>query len=164
MKIGPKFSAFDIIAKGLRIQKKRMDLVAENLANAETTKTASGGPYKRKFLTVHAGDFKIPVPKLGEVQTIKLETTSNEHISIPAQPEAETERQEMSMQTRVDNTPGELVYMPDNPDADENGYVQMPNVNVINEMVDMIAATRGFEANVTAFNGAKQIAKDSLEI
>ncbi len=164
MKIGPKFTAFNIIAKGLRIQKKRMDLVAENLANAETTKTASGGPYKRKFLTVHAGDFKIPIPKMGERQTIMLETTSSEHIKNPIEPEAETEKPELSLQTREDNTPGELVYMPDHPDADENGYVQMPNVNVINEMVDMIAATRGFEANVTAFNGAKQIAKDSLEI
>jgi len=164
MKIGPKFSAFDIIAKGLRIQKKRMDLVAENLANVETTKTASGGPYKRKFLTVHADDSKIMTPKLLNSQTIVLETTSSEHILTPEQPEEKTNNVEFSLQTKTDNTPGELVYMPDHPDADEEGYVQMPNVNVINEMVDMIAATRGFEANVTAFNGAKQIAKDSLEI
>ncbi len=164
MKIGPKFSSFDIIAKGLRIEKKRMDLVAENLANAETTKTASGGPYKRKYLTVHASDFKIPGQNVGEQQTISLETTSADHIRIPAKPESETQESELSLQTQTDNTPGEMVYMPEHPDADENGYVQMPNVNVITEMVDMIAASRGFEANVTAFNGAKQIAKDSLEI
>ncbi len=164
MKIGPKFSAFNIIAKGLRIQKKRMDLIAENLANAETTKTSDGGPYKRKYLTVYAKDFKIPGMNPGEQQTISLETTSQEHIKIPAQPITETKETELSFQTKVDNTPGEMVYMPDHPDADKNGYVQMPNVNVITEMVDMIAASRGFEANVTAFNGAKQIAKDSMEI
>ena len=64
----------------------------------------------------------------------------------------------------VDNSEGELVYMPDHPDANEDGYVHMPNVNVITEMVDMISASRSFEANLTAFNAAKQIAKDSLEI
>ena len=64
----------------------------------------------------------------------------------------------------VDNSEGELVYMPDHPDANEEGYVNMPNVNVITEMVDMISASRSFEANLTAFNAAKQIAKDSLEI
>ena len=164
MKIGPKFTAFNIIAKGLRIQKKRMDLVAENLANAETTKTASGGPYKRKFLTVHAGDFKIPIPKMGEKQTIMLETTSSEHIKNPVEPEAETEKSEFSLQTREDNTPGELVYMPDHPDADENGYVKMPNVNVLREMVDLINAQRAYEANVSAFNAVKMMANSALQI
>jgi len=164
MKIGPKFSAFDIIAKGLRIQKKRMDLVAENLANAETTKTASGGPYKRKFLIVHAGDFKINVPKLGETQTIKLETTSNEHISTPALPEVETEKTEMSMQTRTDNTPGELVYMPDHPDADKNGIVRLPNVNLMEQMVDLMEAQRAYEANLSALDTAKSMAVKALEL
>ena len=66
--------------------------------------------------------------------------------------------------TGEDKAHGELVYMPDHPDANAEGYVELPNVNVINEMVDMIAASRSFEANLTAFNSAKQIAKDSLEI
>ena len=64
----------------------------------------------------------------------------------------------------TDNEKGELVYMPDHPDANKDGYVEMPNVNVVTEMVDMISASRSFEANLTAFNAAKQIAKDSLEI
>jgi flagellar basal-body rod protein FlgC len=67
----------------------------------------------------------------------------------------------MKKQTRKK---GELIYMPDHPDADQNGYVKMSNVNVINEMVDMIAASRSYEANLTAFNSSKQMAKDSLDI
>ena len=63
-----------------------------------------------------------------------------------------------------DQSVGDIVYMPDSPDADENGYVQMSNVNIITEMVDMIAASRSYEANLTALNSSKQIAKDSLEI
>ena len=63
-----------------------------------------------------------------------------------------------------DSTPGQLVYMPDHPDADEKGYVMMPNVNVVTEMVDMISATHSYEANLTVFNSSKQIAKDSLDI
>jgi flagellar basal-body rod protein FlgC len=63
-----------------------------------------------------------------------------------------------------DNAPERLVYNPEHPDADENGYVHMPNVNIIVEMVDMISATRAYEANATAFNASKNIAKDALEI
>ena len=163
MKIGPKFSAFNIISKGLRIQKKRMDLIAENIANSETTKTADGGPYKRKFLVVRQKDFKLYSNDF-EQNTIKLETTSKDHIKFPDKIEKSDEENIVSLKTQTDNTPGEKVYMPEHPDADANGYVEMPNVNIVTEMVDMIAASRGFEANVTAFNGAKQIAKDSLEI
>ncbi len=163
MKIGPKFSAFNIIAKGLRIQKKRMDLVAENIANAETTKTENGGPYKRKFLVVRQKDFRLFGNETAQ-NTIRLETTSKDHIPEATETNSGKNEEVFSLQTQTDKTKGEMVYMPEHPDADENGYVEMPNVNIVTEMVDMIAASRGFEANVTAFNGAKQIAKDSLEI
>jgi len=63
-----------------------------------------------------------------------------------------------------DTTQGDIVYMPEHPDANQDGYVQLSNINTINEMVDMIAATRSYEANLTAFNSSKQMAKDSLEI
>jgi flagellar basal-body rod protein FlgC len=163
MKIGPKFSAFNIIAKGLRIQKKRMDLVAENIANADTTRTADGGPYKRKFLVVREKDFRLSSNDLNG-KTIRLNTSSPDHIPEAEEIEKSGDSPVLSLETKTDETRGEMVYMPDHPDADENGYVEMPNVNIVTEMVDMIAASRGFEANVTAFNGAKQIAKDSLEI
>ncbi len=163
MKIGPKFSAFNIIAKGLRIQKKRMDLIAENIANAETTRTAEGGPYKRKFLVVNKKDFRLSSNDFGE-STIKLRRVTDDHLPKADSIGKTDEEPVISLQTKVDKTKGEMIYMPEHPDADENGYVEMPNVNIVTEMVDMIAASRGFEANVTAFNGAKQIAKDSMEI
>lgn len=163
MKIGPKFSAFNIIAKGLRVQKKRMDLIAENIANVETTRTADGGPYKRKFLVVREKDFRLFNNEAGQPK-IRLETTTPDHISQAGEINVRDNEEVVSLETKIDKTKGEMVYMPEHPDADANGYVEMPNVNIVTEMVDMIAASRGFEANVTAFNGAKQIAKDSLEI
>ncbi len=163
MKIGPRFSSFDISAKGLRIQKKRMDLIAENIANSETTRTKNGGPYKRKFLVVQEKDFKLGT-NLESENTIRLLRESPDHLPNLNLEARNDDEKILSLETKTDQTQGELVYMPDHPDADENGYVEMPNVNIVTEMVDMIAASRGFEANVTAFNGAKQIAKDSLEI
>ena len=76
------------------------------------------------------------------------------------------ESKELNLITQVseDQKEGDLIYQPDHPDADENGYVRMPNVNIITEMVDMIAASRAYEANLTALNTSKQLAKDSLEI
>ncbi len=163
MEIGPKFSSFNIIAKGMRIQKKRMDLVAENIANTETTKTEKGIPYQRKFLTVSAKDFQYGTEETN-IKTINLTKSKNHHLPKMSGINNSNFDSEISLETKTDESMGDLVYMPEHPDADENGYLQRPNVNIVTEMVDMIAATRGFEANVTAFNGAKQIAKDSLEI
>ena len=70
----------------------------------------------------------------------------------------------MSIKVYEDDSQGELVFMPDHPDAKSNGYVQMPNVNIVTEMVDMISATRNYQANVAAFNATKTITKDALEI
>ena len=98
---------------------------------------------------------------------MQLNVTNENHIAASQSP------QEMSISGAVDNVKmneevdskqGESIYMPDNPDANEKGFVQMSNVNVINEMVDMIAVTRGYEANLQSLNSAKQMAKDSLEI
>ena len=98
-------------------------------------------------------------------QVIKLNTTNENHISNPAEfTEINGKDPELNFNEVKDTKEGDIVYMPDHPDANEEGYVQMSNVNVITEMVDMIAATRSFEANVTALNASKQIAKDSLEI
>lgn len=163
MKINPNFSAFNISSKGMSIQKKQMELITENIANTSTTKSEDGGPYKRKYISVEFE--KTDFQNIKSLQNMKVgfTNTRNDHFS-PVTVGDENEHGIFKVNEEVDNKEGELVYMPDHPDADEEGYVHMPNVNVVTEMVDMINASRSFEANLTAFNAAKQMAKDSLEI
>jgi len=164
MKINPNFSAFNISAKGMGAQKKKMGLVAENIANTDTTRTKDGTPYKRKYLVVQQNKSFNRNLRL-QTGTLQLSVNDPEHISSP-QIIVQDRNNGSNIKTEVvsDKSQGELVYLPDHPDANKDGYVQMPNVNVITEMVDMIAASRSYEANLTAFNASKQIAKDALQI
>jgi flagellar basal-body rod protein FlgC len=94
-----------------------------------------------------------------------MNTTNKNHISKAASLESMPNKgNEMEMDIVEDNAEGDWVHMPEHPNANEEGYVELSNVNVINEMIDMIAATRSYEANLTAFNASKQMAKDALEI
>jgi flagellar basal-body rod protein FlgC len=163
LKVGLNFNGFNISAKGMSVQRKKMDLVAENIANMETTKTESGKPYQRKFLVVNT-DNKQPNIQLKE-NFIQLRTTDPEHFRNEVELQSDIQSGSMiKTKETEDSSIGSMVYMPDHPDANEKGYVLMPNVNIITEMVDMIAASRGYESNLTAFNASKQMAKDSLEI
>lgn len=164
MKISPNFTSFNISAKGMGIEKKKMDLIAENIANLNTTKTEDGTVYKRKFIQITNkkgfGNFLET-----EELALKLKTGNSDHIGKAGEMELPSGKKGgLSEEVMEDKGTGETVYMPEHPDADANGYVEMPNVNVVNEMVDMIASTRSYEANLEAFNASKQIAKDSLEI
>lgn len=163
MKIGINLNSLNISSAGMSLHKKKMDLVAENLANTETTRTNGNQPYMRKTLRVSQHD--ISKQLMLEGQNIKeLHTTNLSQYPGVKGFDPNDDGSNLHAYVVEDATPGDLVYMPSHPDSDENGYVQMPNVNVVNEMVEMISATRGFEANLTAFNASKQIAKDSLEI
>lgn len=164
MKINPNFSAFSLSAKGMGTQKKKMDLVAENIANTDTTRTKDGTVYKRKYLVVQEDKSFNNNLRL-EKGKLNLEVSEPGHIALPQTITINGQKKdEMNSEVISDKSRGELVYMPDHPDANKNGYVQMPNVNVVTEMVDMIAASRSYEANLTAFNASKQIAKDALQI
>jgi flagellar basal-body rod protein FlgC len=160
MRISNNFLGFDISAAGLSVQRKKMNLIAENIANANTTKTEDGTVYKKKYLAVQQK--AIDDAKL-EDEKIKLKMQDPFHFD---KGKEFNENKELNLitQVREDQKEGDLIYQPDHPDADENGYVRMPNVNIITEMVDMIAASRAYEANLTALNTSKQLAKDSLEI
>ena len=162
MKIGVIFEGLNISGKGMSINKKKMDLIAENIANSETTRTNNGEPYKRKLLKVSSNDNNLVSFQFNP--QIKLKTTEEVHFN--SQEIKSTERYDntINMNEVEDNKTGDLIYMPEHPDANKDGYVQMPNVNIVNEMTDMIVATRSYEANLTAFNSSKQIAKDSLDI
>jgi flagellar basal-body rod protein FlgC len=165
MTIGDNFASFQISSKGMSVQRKKMDLIAENIANTDTTKMPDGLPYRRKTLSVTStNNSNLPIQQNGN--HVQLKTTSLNHFSNEMDDFIGSKKVEYGIvsEEKIDTTPGQLVYMPDHPDADKNGYVVMPNVNVVTEMIDMITATRTYEANLTAFNSAKQMAKDALDI
>jgi flagellar basal-body rod protein FlgC len=140
------FDAIGISASGLSAQRLRMNLISSNLANVNTTRTQGGGPYRRNDAVFAA----VAHPS-------SFERTLNARLMNPS---AEVKVVGISQDSR----PPILKYDPTHPDADENGYVAMPNVNVMEEMVNLISATRSYEANVTAVRAAKQMAQKALEI
>lgn len=165
MKLEKLFASFNISAMGLSAQRKRMTAIAENIANVETTRTEKGTPYKRKIVVMRAS-IERNFANVLRRETIGLKVTNEKHFDSNSVEFVDNENSISGVRTEVveDNSPERLVYNPEHPDADENGYVHMPNVNIVVEMVDMISATRSYEANVTAFNASKNIAKDALEI
>ncbi len=167
MKIGGSLFGLNFSARGMSIQRKKMELISQNIANADNIRTENGEPYQRKFLKVEADKNNFASNLSSEERTLQLYTTNANHIEtmpVPDEIKISPDSGNINMVEQTDQKDGDLVYMPDNPAADEKGYVQMSNVNIINEMVDMIAATRSYEANLQSLNSAKQMAKDSLEI
>lgn len=167
MKIGGSLFGLNISSKGMSIQRKKMDLISQNIANADNVRAENGEPYKRKFLKVETEQSKFINNLQMEGQALNLQVTNRDHISklqTPQNISISSGMGDINMTETEDAKPGDQVYMPENPEADAQGYVQMSNVNIINEMVDMIAATRSYEANLQALNSAKTMAKDSLEI
>jgi len=131
-------SGIDITAGALSAQRMRLDIVAQNIANAETTRTETGGPYQRQVVS-----FETELVKQAggqSLQTVKVSGIS------------------------ADKTPGQQVYNPQHPDAGADGMVQMPNVNLAYEMVDLITASRAYEANLSVAKNAKNLAMKTLEI
>ena len=140
------FSAMRVSASGLDAQLKRMNTISSNIANAETTRTENGGPYKRKDPVLKA------VPdreSFGEILANELDNSVQKVIV--------TEIKEDERSPRV-------VFNPSHVDSDENGYVLMPNVNTVEEMANMISAQRSYEANVTSLNAAKSMLRKAIEI
>lgn len=129
---------FNVTASALDAQRIRMNTIASNMANAQSTKSADGGPYVKKHVTFSA----MPIH--------------------PGDPDG-LEGVRVSGVLR-DDKPPVVIYDPGHPDADENGYVSMPNINVIEEMVNMMMALRAYEANVKAFNISKGMYQKALEL
>ena len=139
------FDAIDISASGLTANRTRMDVTAENLANAETTRGANGQPYQRQEVVLQQiGGFGAALA--GAMN----QTTAAGGVQVSG--------------IVSDPTPDQLVYDPGNPDADSKGYVKMPNVNSVTEMVDMIDESRSYEANVTAMNTSKAMYQKTLDL
>ena len=161
------FSAIDISAQGLSVQRTRMNIISENLANVETTKTTDGGPYRRKIVQISS---TIPPDGLQDVyKDPKLHMKGTNQIHRPEEPfRYLSERQpEYGVQVQSiirDPSAFKLVYDPAHPDANIDGYVEMPNVNTVQEMIDLISASRSYEANVTALNSSKEMIRNALKI
>jgi flagellar basal-body rod protein FlgC len=156
------FSSFNISGQGMSVQRMRLSAVANNIANANTTKGPDGEPYQREVVVVRA----IPQsPFDSELNNqIKLDRTDDIHSKNAYPGTYPPDYRVLNAITARDNTPPRLVYDPSHPDADENGYVKMPNINIVTEMVEMISAQRAFQANTGVIDAAKNIARDSLEI
>lgn len=164
------FSAIRISASGLRGQRTKMDVVARNLANAETTRTADGTPYRRQraiFKQVLGDRIRRHQADLGRNPAEFMVRTDPRHMTPPRLMPG-SEGGEDGLDSSVDVAPDasefRVVYDPGHPDADAEGYVLMPNVNPITEMVDMITASRAYEANVSAVQAAKDMFNDALKI
>lgn len=162
------FSGLEISASGMRAQRIRQNAISANLANAETTRTDEGGPYKRQFVVFTADSNRNDIRLLNKEPLLKGRMTDENHLQVPPSKLTKDERFFGSgvnvSEIREDSRPPRMVYNPTHPDADEKGYVAMPNINVIEEMSDMISATRAYEANVTAFNSTKAMLMQALQI
>jgi flagellar basal-body rod protein FlgC len=157
------FSGMNISATGLSLQRRRMNTIAQNIANAETTRTDEGGPYRRKFVVAREADPTV-FPKYIE-NKIKLKKETPQHFEDePVRDETPVPSGTELVEIAEDQMPPRLVYDPTHPDANAEGYVAMPNINTVTEMVDMISAARAYEANLTALNASKDMNKKALEI
>lgn len=141
------FNSMNISASGLTAQRLRMDAISQNMANINTTRTADGTPYKRQTVIFEE------VPK----------TPFSTHLD-SAMSQSITGGGVRVKSIETDQTPGAMVYDPSHPHSDENGYVEMPNVNVVEEMVNMISASRSYESNITAMNITRSMIAKTLEI
>jgi len=162
------FSGLDISASGMRAQRIRQNAISSNLANAQTTRTDEGGPYRRQFVVFTADSDNREVRLLNKEPNLNGAETDSGHMPIPPANFPRDERffgNGVSVaEIREDTRPPRMVYDPAHPDADEKGYVAMPNINVVEEMTDMISATRAYEANVTAFNAVKGMVMQALQL
>jgi flagellar basal-body rod protein FlgC len=139
------FSVLSIGASGMAAQRTRAELLAENLANAETTRTPEGGPYRRKDVVFASADIDSPF-----ASTFQSELESAGGVAVD--------------NILVDTRDPERRYMPGHPDADADGYVAFPRINPAEDMVDLMGATRGYEANVAAISAAKDMIEHSLDL
>ncbi|SHE33314.1 flagellar basal-body rod protein FlgC [Tissierella praeacuta DSM 18095] len=140
------FNSINTSATALTAEKTRIDIITKNMANVNTTRSTGGMPYRRQMVVFE------------ENKSDSFSKYLNKHMN-------KTEEKGVKISKIVeDDSPFRLVYEPGHPDADENGYVKMPNVDTIKEMVDLISAHRSYDANITAMNASKSMLMKALEI
>jgi len=140
------FDLFDIASSGMSAQRMRLKIISANIANVETTRTPEGGPYRRKQVIFKATDFE------SFDATLSKCSNCNELSKVKVE------------EITTDNSEPIYKYDPSHPDANANGFVAYPNINIVREMVDMMEAGRSFEANVSSVKAAKDLINQSLEL
>lgn len=138
------FSAISVGASGMAAQRQRAELLVENLANAETTRTPDGGPYRRKDAVFESSDVASPFASVFDTQIHGSGVTVSSIVTDTSAPQRR--------------------YMPGHPDADADGYVAFPNISPAEDMVDLMSAARGYEANVAAISAVKDMIQRSLDL
>ncbi len=143
------FSSLDVGASALSAQRLRMDIISQNIANVNTTRTENGTPYRRRDVVFQEKNLSAPFSQyLSDNSKEKVFGGTGVRVA----------------KIIEDQTAFKKIHDPGNPEADADGYVLMPNVDIVNEMVNMISATRAYEANVTSINTAKSLAMKALEV
>ena len=140
------FSALSVSASGMAAQRTRAEVLVENLANSETTRTPEGGPYRRKDVVFTSDPASSPFASI-----------FRERLNTPAEGVRVAD-------VVVDNRPPERRYMPGHPDADAEGYVAFPRINPAENMVDLLGASRGYQANISAMSAVKDMIQRSIDI
>lgn len=139
-------SSISVSASGMSAERERAEVLVENIANADTTRTAEGGPYRRRDVVFQSDSVSSPFSSVFQNQM----DTQGKGVSVS--------------DIVVDNSDPERRYMPGHPDADENGYVAMPRVNPAQDMVDLLGASRSYQANVSAISAVKDMIQKSIDL
>lgn len=143
------FSSLSVSASGMTAQRQRAEVLVENIANADTTRTAGGGPYRRQDVVFQAQSVGSPFSSFLDSQ---LGDPSNQSTGVAIS------------QIVVDQSDPDRRYLPGHPDADKDGYVAFPKVNPAEDMVDLLGASRGYQANVSAISAVKDMIQRSLDL
>ncbi|MFO7830746.1 MAG: flagellar basal body rod protein FlgC [Desulfuromonadaceae bacterium] len=139
------FNSFDIASSALKAQRTRLDTISANMANIETTRTPQGGPYQRKMVV-----FETQQPSFDQQLNSAMQQSQPQGVRVS--------------QIATDQAEPRMMFDPGHPDANEDGYVAMPNINLLEETADMMMATRAYEANITSIKASKRMALKALEI
>lgn len=162
------FPGIDISASGLYAERVELTQIANNVANINTTRTSTGGPYRRHQVLLKSEDSFLHHLTKAEATKTSLSLTNPLHMPALDIPESEYNEEEQGVEVEQvvedTTTPFNTVYNPSHPDADKNGYVKLPNVDIHKELTDMMVARRSYEANVAAINASKAMIRSALEI
>lgn len=159
------FAALRKTYGGVSSQMKRLEVISENIANAEALPDKNGALYQRKVALLKDKS-DVNKPSFGNSMSLKLQRSNQKHIGLgnPSSAMGDPSGTPDNMYEVVEISGEKVVHDPSHPRADENGYVKMPNVNVIEEMVDLMATSRAYEANISVMNAAKSMAKKTFQI
>jgi flagellar basal-body rod protein FlgC len=166
MSIGA-FKIMAIAGDGLSAQRTKMNTVSENIANAETTRTATGGPYQRQRVVFTEATGRPSFQSELRGASLRLRQTRNSHLSAiqPKGGPGRPAKPAVSADAKVDPADQpRMIFDPSHPDANADGYVAMPDIDIITEMVDLMSASRAYEANLTAVEAAKGMVDKALDI